>query len=41
MQLLVMNLTDYQRAQNDMLVLNEKSCIMMDIFVDTIEIYQI
>ena len=41
MQLLVMNLTDYQRAQNDMLVLNEKSCIMMDIFADTIEIYQI
>ena len=41
MQLLVMNLTDYQSSQNNLLVLNEKHFVVMDILTDIIEIHDI
>ena len=41
MQLLVMNLTDYQSSQNNLLVLNEKHFVVMDILTHIIEIHDI
>ena len=41
MQLLVMNLTDYQSSKNNLLVLNEKHFVIFNIISDIVEIHDI
>ena len=41
MQLLVMNLTDYQSSKNDLLTLDEKHFVVLNIIGDIVEIHDI
>ena len=41
MQLLVMNLTDYQNSKNNLLVLNEKHFVVFNIISEIVEIHEI